>query len=290
MRAPTPSRPRSFAPDPDCPRCEGRGWELRPDGGAGSARRCSCQQGSDLESLLAASGLPARYRDLSLERFDTHQNDPLAGGKTQLLRARKESQAYVERFLEPGRGFTDAGLLFYGPTGTGKTHLAAASLVEIIRRYRIVGRFVDFTTLVSRIQSTFDPRSPESRRQVLDPVMKARLLVLDELGAQKPTPWVLDVLYLVINTRYVERLPTLFTTNYALEEGATAAVSSGASRSAPDGRNLDRGAEQRGPSLESLERRIGARLVSRLCEMAKPIPMTAVEDFRRNVKMQQHRF
>ena len=90
-------------------------------------------------------------------------------------------------------------------------------LRELIDGYGVHGRFIDFTTLIHQIQSTFDPDSPESKRQVLDPVIKADVLVLDELGAQKPTAWVRDILYLVINTRYTERRPTLFTTNYRLD-------------------------------------------------------------------------
>ena len=68
-------------------------------------------------------------------------------------------------------------LLLTGEPGSGKTHLAAAVLGALIRRYSLRGRFVDFSSLINQIQSTFDPASPESKHDILDPVMEAELLV-----------------------------------------------------------------------------------------------------------------
>jgi DNA replication protein DnaC len=146
-----------------------------------------------------------------------------------------------------------------------------AVLREVIRRYGVRGRFVDFTSLIHRIQSTFDPRSPESKHEVLDPVTDADLLVLDELGAQKPTAWVRDLLYLILNRRYTTRRPTLFTTNYRLEP-----------RRGPV--SLDRGPDWQ-PTEMLLAERIPAPLLSRLHEMARPV-VVDVADFRRTEKAQ----
>ncbi len=104
--------------------------------------------------------------------------------------------------------------------------------------------------------------------------MEADLLVLDELGARKPTAWVSDTLYLIMNGRYTRRLPTLFTTNYALEAGG--GQGSGGLDQMPE---LAR--------REALASRIPALLVSRLYEMAQPIEIRA-GDFRREIKMAQH--
>lgn len=259
-----------------CPRCEGRGWIVSADGGAGSAKRCDCFKEGLGGTLLAAARIPDRYRKCRLENFDVRHPSP--GIRAQLQQAHSACCRYVDEFVQPDGGFARLGLIFYGPPGGGKTHLAVAVLQELVRTYRLGGRFTDFTSLVHQIQSSFDPKSPESKREVLDPVIRAPLLVLDELGAQKPTPWVQDILYLIINTRYNERLPTFFTTNYPLlQEGAGPKAS------------LDRGADPLGKA-EVLTRRIGARLVSRLCEMARPVSLEAVTDHRREVKMPANRF
>ena len=260
--------------DTVCPRCEGRGWVLAKDGGAGTARRCDCFKQGLAGTLLAGAQLPRRYVGCRLSNFAT--SHPTPGVRGQLQKALADSKRYVDGFLREDGTFRSAGLIYVGPPGTGKTHLAVAVLVELIQAYRVSGRFADFTSLIHQIQSSFDPKSPESKREVLDPVIRAPLLVLDELGAQKPTPWVQDILYLIINSRYNERRPTFFTTNYGLEGGR------------PATRSLDRGADLM-PVAEPLSRRIEARLVSRLCEMARPILLDSVSDHRREVKMPANR-
>lgn len=257
--------PPEVASEEECPRCGGRGWVVVADGGAGTARACDCRKQDLAERLLAASGIPPTYSRCTLDAFRTTDPDPAA--RDQLLKARRQSQGYVESFLRPEGGFCDHGLIYIGRTGAGKTHLAAAVLSELIRRYKLRGRFVEFTPLIHQIQSTFDPGSLESKHKILDPVIEAPVLVLDELGAQKPTPFVQDILYLIINTRYTRRLPTLFTTNYGLAE-----VAQGPGR-------------EGGPDPQELASRLPATLVSRLCEMAEPVRLDAVSDYRREILM-----
>ncbi len=260
----------SSQPVEPCPECEGRGWVLSADGSAGSARRCSCQPAREAADRVERAGIPRRYAGSTLRSFNVDSPD----AHDRLLEARELSRRYVERFLlEDGR-FRSTGLLYIGPPGVGKTHLAVAVLRSLIDRYGVRGRFVDFTSLVHQIQSTFDPGSEESKRQVLDPVIDADVLVVDELGAQRPTAFVNDILYLVLNARYGRCLPTIFTTNYSLE----------APRKGPIG--LDSPAVA--PVAEPLVSRIPARLVSRLHEMADAVELP-VKDFRREVLQAQTR-
>jgi DNA replication protein DnaC len=144
-----------------------------------------------------------------------------------------------------------------GGCGVGKTHLAVAALLEIIRSGK-PGRllFSNFQDLIQEIQASFDSDNGTSKSEILRPILEADLLVLDELGSQKPTQFVQDILYYVINTRYNEERATIFTTNY-----------SDRSNDAKD---------------ETLEQRIGTRLRSRLAEMADRIEFAGATDHRRN--------
>ncbi len=277
VMAPPPANQAAPAEsNPSCPLCLDRGWILHEDGGAGSASPCDCRRDDLGPRLLAACGIPPRYRACSLARFSTAHEQ--AGIRDQLQRARVASERYVEEFLRGDGSFSDSGLIFVGPTGTGKTHLACSILTTLIQRYRVRGRFVEFTALIHQIQATFRPGSPLSKGGILDPILGAELLVIDELGAQKPSAWVQDLLYLIINGRYTSRLPTLFTTNHPLVVGSDEA------------RSLDRGAEPGGGlAPEPLAHRMPSTLVSRLCEMAKPIILDAAGDYRRDILMQRRR-
>ena len=145
-----------------------------------------------------------------------------------------------------------------GGSGVGKTHLAVATIVEIIDQDK-PGKllFRNFQELVQDIQFSFDSSDAPKKAEILQPLIDADLLVLDELGSQKPTPFVQDILYYIINSRYNDVKATIFTTNY-----------------------LD---EPRVAGEERLEDRIGARLRSRLFEMAHPVLITARDDYRKSL-------
>jgi DNA replication protein DnaC len=149
----------------------------------------------------------------------------------------------------------DRGLLLQGSCGVGKTHLAVGVLQEIIESDK-GGRllFSNFQELIHEIQASFDADAPVSKSEILKPLLEADLLVLDELGSQKPTTFVQDILYYIINSRYNDQRVTIFTTNY-----------------------FDPPTER---GEECLADRIGQRLRSRLFEMTEPVVIRKSADYR----------
>jgi len=165
---------------------------------------------------------------------------------------------------------TEKGLLLMGPSGVGKTHLAVAGLKELIRRGH-GGLFCDYRELLKEIQASYNPASESTEMGVLEPVRTAEILVLDDLGASKPSAWVLDIIGLVLNARYNERRMTILTTNYIDE---TASPAEGAPL--PGGRRVV-------VKEDTLADRIGARMRSRLYEMCRTVAVSA-PDFRRETR------
>jgi DNA replication protein DnaC len=246
----------------ECPICGGSGLiEEVSATGLWVSRPCKCQIDQRDQRRLAAAKIPARYGECSFEEFDVdfRSADP------SLKRAVSNARTYVGEYLsEKGE---KKGLLFTGSIGAGKTHLSVAVLRGLIVQYGVRGLFCDYRELLKNIQNSYNPQVNTTELELLKPVFAAEVLVLDDLGAQKPTEWMSDTVSLILNTRYNEKRTTIITTNYP-DLPAGAGEKSDAERSA---RTL------------TLGDRIGDRMRSRLSEMCMKIEMTGV-DYREAIK------
>jgi len=215
----------------ECASCNGTGWKPVDVGKVRRVERCECWRAQASSRLMHDARIPPRYARCDLSNFLTYPNEKL---QLTLTRARKFAETFPA---------VTKGLCLIGPPGIGKTHIAVGVLRQSIQRTGARGLFYDVRELLKMIRSTYNPVVRTAEMDILRPVMDAELLVLDDLGAEKPSEWVEETMNLIVNTRYNERRPTIFTTNY---------------EDTPDDSNLD-----------SLKVRVGFRMHSRLHEMCE---------------------
>ena len=245
-----------------CPVCEGSGLKIveRPDGSR-AARDCECRLERRAARMSARTKVPRRYEHCSLENYEIDQRTATASLKSAHRAARK----FVDSYPLETRG---TGLLLTGSIGVGKTHLAVGILQALVQERGATGLFYDYRELLKQVQNSYNRQVQATELEILAPVFDAEVLVLDELGASKPTDWVWDTVAHILNTRYNDRRTTIITTNYA-----NAAPLAGLQRE--DGRFTRE---------ESLGDRIGERMRSRLQEMCVVVEMNGV-DFRQTVNL-----
>jgi DNA replication protein DnaC len=243
----------------------------RADGAGTFATPCDCGMEGRATRVMERARIPKRYEHCDFESYVTD----LADGKTwspQHEHSLKQAKLLAQGFVRDYPGSTEKGLLLMGPSGVGKTHLAVALLKELIRR-GYAGLFCDYRELLKEIQASYNPASESTEMGILEPIRTAEILVMDDLGASKPSPWVLDIIGLVLNARYNERGVTILTTNYFDESPDAESARSG---KLPNGQRVT-------VREDTLADRIGARMRSRLYEMCRTVEVFA-PDFRREVR------
>ena len=150
--------------------------------------------------LMGSGGVGERFRSRS---FATFRESP----------ATSRAVAVCKRFCAAvKRDPKVPGLLLTGDCGTGKTHLAVAILREAAEA-GIPGMFVVVPDLIAKMLASFDAKDGKAGALV-ETAKSVPLLVLDDLGAENPKPWVVELIYVLINHRYEHMLPTIITTNY----------------------------------------------------------------------------
>jgi DNA replication protein DnaC len=217
-------------PTDSCPFdvCDGSGFVLDEDSNSASDCRCRAQRVSRARSRSLSGVIPRRYRGVSFDR------PPVTEIAAPIVTAVRRYVGQIDEQLDAGRG-----LWLFGSVGTGKTTLAMLVSSRALEAGRSVAIY-SLPRLLAEIRTTFDGERSGSYVDLIDRLSEVDLLHIDDVGAEKTSPWVLEQLYTIVNERYVEKRSVLITTN------------------------LER---------EALAEQINERTVSRLEEMCEVLPL-----------------
>ncbi len=169
-------------------------------------QRQAARQGR-LERMLGAACIPERYTSVGFDSYVAEQP-----GQQLALRV---CQGYAEDF--PARAAAGASLLLLGSLGTGKTHLGVAIANTVVNRHQRTALYVRAAQLLRVVRGAFNRDADYSESNAFARFIEPDLLVLDEVGAHKPSDYSQSAMFEVLNGRYEKGRPTVLISNHTMD-------------------------------------------------------------------------
>ncbi len=205
--------------DEPCPLCGGKGVYTLDvaltDARYGKFQRCPnnpVEDDREMQLRLRRFGNLQAYKDMTFDNFhtDLRGSSYTQNTVTSLDSAKRVAQAYCE---DP-----QGWIVYEGPFGCGKTHLAVAIANQRLEQFGEQVLFITAPDLLDLLRTTFGPNVATSYDEYFEQIRNVPLLVLDDLGVENPSAWAKEKLFQLLNHRHVESLPTVITTNTAFDD------------------------------------------------------------------------
>lgn len=205
--------PQDYAePKWQCTHCQDEGYV---DG-----TLCSCRQQAELDAMIRNSGLPIKLRGQTFDKFELkwYSEKRKALGKSErqwAAYALQCCQGFVASILE---GVNRQGLFISGEVGLGKTFLLSAMCNSLIEA-RVPTMYVVFSDLIAAIKDSFNNEgSAHTESRIMAAAKDARVLILDDLGAEQVTEFVTNRLFDILNYRCNHNKPLVVSSNLSSQQ------------------------------------------------------------------------
>ncbi|MCI8621507.1 MAG: ATP-binding protein, partial [Clostridia bacterium] len=154
-----------------------------------------------VEKIIKNSKMSKRNLSYKFDNFEPNNSN---------RKAFNNLKNYSEKLVN---GIEKKGLILVGNNGVGKTHLACSIANKLIEN----GTPVIYGTLINllaELRNSYDIDNNISEMEIIKLYENVNLLIIDDLGKEKPSEWGLEKLFTIINSRYEKSLPVIITTNY----------------------------------------------------------------------------
>ena len=202
-----------------CPICDGKGVYALDvpvqDSRFGKLQRCPnypVEKDRDMHERLRRYGNLQAYREKTFHGFRTNG---LGGSYTpNIISSLEKAKDEAQKYAVASQGW----IVFEGPYGCGKTHLAVAIGNTRLEQHGEQVVFVTAPDLLDFLRMSFVAAGETPSEPNFERIRKAPFLILDELGVENPSSWAKEKLFQLLNYRHVHLLPTVITTNMPLDE------------------------------------------------------------------------
>ena len=166
----------------------------------------------DLENLKINSLIGERYKDVNFENTVIDNNQTFNIAYTRCKKYCEVSKTVLNNGM---------GIYIYGDTGTGKTHITACMANTLLNQgYSVL--FTNFFEISKSLKSTFG-KSELSENDYINNLANIDFLFIDDLGTERVQSgesdlWMQEKIFDVLNRRYNNRKPTIFTSNHSIKE------------------------------------------------------------------------
>lgn len=202
-----------------CPVCRDTGIELYiADDGHEYARNCKCGlwQRERMNRMLSFADIPEAFAGLRLDSFDTSIYDMANSRKIADMNMQIANYWLddFEKMQDRGKGL----YMYSAVKGSGKTRFAVSLANEVIERYVVGVKFATSVQILNEIKASWNSDTQMTEHRLLDELTEVDVLVIDDFGIEVPKDWSMERFYQIVNSRYIHKKITIYTSNSALED------------------------------------------------------------------------